>query len=189
MTDETRTQEILAHTVKLFASILMNTAFIIILISGNLNLFFAGQSNQVTRGLASTSILSGDIADFTATWYMEVGTAIVSVMFINAFALNSKVFQDFFKVKAIRWLDRGFTCDMTRTGQRLQVQLEAMYTGPQMMLEERYGASDCLLTPLHRRARLPCPCLLLLLYYSEGVLDCYLFSCSRLARCSCLSPA
>ncbi len=137
---ETRTQEILAHTIKLFVAILMNTAFIIILISGNMNLFLAGEINDFTRVLDRTAILSGTISDFTSEWYLAVGTAILSVMFINAFALNSKVFQDFFKVKATRWLDRGFTCDMTRTSQKLQVQLEAMYTGPQMLLEERYAA-------------------------------------------------
>ena len=132
---ETRTQKILALTLKLFGAILANTAFIIILISGNLNLFFAGESTAVTRGLDSTAILSGSIADFTSEWYLEVGTAILTVMFINVFALNSKVFQDFVKVKAVRWLDRGFTCDMTRTSQKLQVQLETLYTGPEILLE------------------------------------------------------
>ena len=58
-------------------------------------------------------------------------------MWINVYALNMPVLQDSVKIRLMRCLDRGCTLDMKRTNQKLQVQLEAMYTGPRMLLEER----------------------------------------------------
>jgi hypothetical protein len=137
---ETRTEEILAHTIKLFGSMLMNTAFIVVLIAGNLTVFLGGKNDSTTRTLSAANLMSGDIGDLNSEWYLEVGTAIVVTMYINIFALNTKVIQDSVKMKLMRCLDRGCTFDMTRTNQKLQVQLETLYTGPQLLLEERYAA-------------------------------------------------
>jgi hypothetical protein len=137
---ETLTEEILAHTIKLFGSMLMNTAFIVVLIAGNVNLFTGGKKNAVTTGLADAALLSGGIADFSTTWYLEVGTAIVITMWINIYVLNVAVVQDSVKIKLLRCLDRGCSFDMARTNQKLQVHLETMYTGPDLLLEVRYSS-------------------------------------------------
>jgi hypothetical protein len=56
---ETRTEEVLAHTVKLFGSMLMNTAMIVVLISGNLALFTNGRQHESLSHLERANILSG----------------------------------------------------------------------------------------------------------------------------------
>jgi hypothetical protein len=137
---ETRTREILSLALKLFGAMLVNTALLTVLITGNLNLFFGGVVNPATRTLSSMALLAGNIGDFTPKWYSEVGAAIGATLLINAFALNATSFVAAAKIQLFRCLDRGCTLDMTRTKQKLQVQLETLYTGPAVKLEERYAA-------------------------------------------------
>jgi hypothetical protein len=137
---ETQTQMKLAHTVKLFGSMLMNTAFIVLLISGNMALFTQGSLSLLTRGLDFAAVLSGTVSDLTSEWYLNVGVAIVTTMLINVIALNTAVVKNLVVIKLLRCLDRGISFDMRRTTKKLQVQLEALYTGPELQLEERYAA-------------------------------------------------
>ena len=137
---ETHTHEILSLALKLFVAMLVNTAMLVVLIAGNLNLFTNGRENHVTRLLREGAIFSGARSDFTWKWYLEVGTAVTVTMFINVFALNASSFSAAVQTKLLRCVDRGCSVDMSITGQKLQVQLENMYTGPKMMLEERYAA-------------------------------------------------
>jgi len=123
---ETRTQEILSITLKLFGAVLINTAFLIVLLAGNLDVFTGGKQGYVTRGLSMAALFQGHIGDFKPEWYHEVRTAIAATMFINVYALNSASFQAFVKIKLARCLDRGCTRDMSRTGKKVQVQLETL---------------------------------------------------------------
>jgi hypothetical protein len=69
---ETITEEKLAHTIKLFGSMFLNTAFIVLLILGNINLFTGGSSSSSLQGLSITNLMSGSIADLNSKWYLEV---------------------------------------------------------------------------------------------------------------------
>jgi len=137
---ETRTQEILSLALKLFFAMLVNTALLIVLISGNLNILFRGANNVATRALDALALFQGSISDFTPEWYLSVGCSITVLMFTQAFTLNSAPATAWVQVHLMRCLDRGCTFDMTRTRQKLQVQLETLYTGPVQKLEERYAA-------------------------------------------------
>jgi hypothetical protein len=46
----------------------MNTAFVYVLIQGNLRVVTGGRSGTVSRVLDSTSMLSGGLADVTSDW-------------------------------------------------------------------------------------------------------------------------
>jgi hypothetical protein len=137
---ETHTEEIFSLAMKLFAAMLINTAFLVVLISGNISIFTADAQNAVSFDLERARLFSGTIADFDSTWYRLVGSGIASTMVINIAALNAPALVAWAQTKIIRCLDRGCTLDMTRTKQKMQISLEALYTGPQMMLEERYSA-------------------------------------------------
>ena len=57
---------------QLFGSMLMNTAFIVILIAGNLDFFTNGRSGPEKRALSAAQLMSGTISDLTADWYLQV---------------------------------------------------------------------------------------------------------------------
>ena len=137
---ETLTEKILAHCLKLFGAMFMNTAIIVILISGNLDYFTGGEQGEVSRRLWEVGIFSGDIADFDAQWYLHVGSAICLTVYANTIAVNFKVIKDYGKTLLIRFADRGYSSDYSRTSSKLQTELEALYTGPLMNLEERYAS-------------------------------------------------
>ena len=151
---ETHTQEILSLALKLFVAMLVNTALLVVLIAGNLNLFTNGRESTFTQWLEQGRIFSGarDVSyayilkliysnsmlaslaqqDFTWKWYLDVGTAIAITMFINVFALNASSFSAAIQTKLFRCVDRGCSFDFTRTSTKLQVELEKMYTGPKV---------------------------------------------------------
>lgn len=99
-----------------------------------------GQQGPGVRALDNVSLLSGSIDDFTSQWYLEVGSAITVTMAVNVWTLNIPVAKAFVKAKLARCLDRSCTLNMGLTKQKLQVQLENLYTGPQFLLEERYAS-------------------------------------------------
>jgi hypothetical protein len=137
---ETITEKLLAHTLKLFGALLMTAAFVMVLIAGNVDMFTSGKSGPATRNLSEAQLLSGTIQDFTSQWYLEVGTAIIIVMYANITALNTGVISAMASVKLTRCLDRGCSNNMHISNQKLQSQLETMYTGPMIKLHERYAA-------------------------------------------------
>jgi hypothetical protein len=77
---ETHTEEILSLAMKLFAAMLVNTAFLIVLISGNINLVTAGAKGLLSRILDQVHLFSGNIDDFDSDWYRLVGAAIATTM-------------------------------------------------------------------------------------------------------------
>ena len=53
---------------------LMNTAFVFVLIAGNLDVVTGGRRGNLSRLLDTTNLMSGTISDFTSEWYLQVNT-------------------------------------------------------------------------------------------------------------------
>jgi hypothetical protein len=77
---ETHTEEVLSLAMKLFAAMLVNTAFLIVIISGNINLVTAGAQGLLSRTLNQLHLFSGNIDDFNSDWYRLVGASIATTM-------------------------------------------------------------------------------------------------------------
>jgi hypothetical protein len=137
---ETETEQILAHCLKLFGTMMMNTGFLVLLISGNLDYFTGGKQGYLKRVLLFSNLLSGSLSDLDMNWYLTVGSSICYTMIINTYTVNTKILKDYARIGLMRCLDRGCTFDASRTKAKIQVQLETLYTGPKMQLQERYAS-------------------------------------------------
>jgi hypothetical protein len=73
-----RSQEASAVVGKVFVAQFLNTALIVLLISGRL------PGGKLSLGLESWGILNGDFVDFDRRWYYEVGAAISLTMVVNS---------------------------------------------------------------------------------------------------------
>lgn len=137
---ETETEQILAHCIKLFGTMMMNTGLLVLLISGNLDYFTGGKQGLLKRVLSFSNLMSGSLSELDMNWYLTVGSSICYTMIINTYTVNTKIVKDYVQINLTRCLDRGCTFDMSRTKAKIQLQLENLYTGPKMQLQERYAS-------------------------------------------------
>ena len=137
---ETETEQILAHCIKLFGTMMMNTGLLVLLISGNLDYFTGGKQGVLKRVLSFSNLMSGSLSELDMNWYLTVGSSICYTMIINTYTVNTKILKDYVQIGLTRCLDRGCTLDMSRTKAKIQIQLENLYSGPKMQLQERYAS-------------------------------------------------
>jgi hypothetical protein len=83
-------------------------------------------------------ILTGGFDDFNIDWYTAVGSTICLTSFINiVMPISNFAFVGLAWFKRCR--DRGFFIDEHRTKQVLQSRYEDLYTGPYMLMADRYS--------------------------------------------------
>lgn len=84
-------------------------------------------------------LFSGKYPDFTVDWYRVVGTTISFTMLINIVSPHAGALIGMFTTSIFRSLDQSCCCNPKRTKQRLQEDYEALYTGPEFLIEIRYS--------------------------------------------------
>ena len=84
-------------------------------------------------------ILSGKYTDFTVEWYNNVGVTVMLTMFVNIFTPHIGGIIAYLKNGFFRCLDRNCRKDMRKTKQVMQEEYEALYLGPEFMIEIRYS--------------------------------------------------
>lgn len=121
-----KTSELLSRAFKMFVLQFLNTAAIVVFINARIDTGFE-------------PLRRGEFSDFSEQWYVAVGTSIVLTMALNI------VLPHLFPV--VLWLitkyrkcsDRSCGCDEHRTKCITQRQLNRLYMGPKMFLDERYA--------------------------------------------------
>lgn len=83
-------------------------------------------------------ILSGEYSDFSIDWYSTVGSTICLTCFINI-VMPLTNFGFLFLAWAKRCYDMSCGFDESRTKQVLQSKYEDLYTGPYMLMADRYA--------------------------------------------------
>jgi hypothetical protein len=138
---ESETRRIVSLTVKLFVALLVNTALITLLIRGNLS-ELTGGSTFVDSLLRNIQVLQGSHGDFGTDWYLSVGSAIVLTMFLSIFTPQMTKLGYYAMSTFQQFWDRG--CRPARvhyiTQKAAQHDLEELYLGPQVELEELYAS-------------------------------------------------
>jgi hypothetical protein len=136
---DTETNRIVSLTLKLFAALLVNTCIITILIKGNPNSVSTGSPADVI--FRQFGILEGTHGDFSAAWYMEVGTALCTTMAISIFSPQATKIAQMFTSWLAQCQDRG--CRTIKhssiTHRATQHDLEELYLGPEIELERMYA--------------------------------------------------
>lgn len=84
-------------------------------------------------------VFAGRFDDFTVQWYQNVGATLSLTMFINIFTPHIGGMIAMFNNYLKRLIDRGCSKDMRKTKQVMQEDYEAMYMGPDFLLEVRYS--------------------------------------------------
>jgi hypothetical protein len=84
-------------------------------------------------------VFAGRFSDFSVEWYKNVGATIALTMFINVFTPHIGGFIAILKNNMLRLLDRKCKKDPRVTKQVMQEDYEAIYMGPEFLLEVRYS--------------------------------------------------
>lgn len=118
----------------IFLSQYINTA-IIVLLAQNSFLWPEEQRASLDKSL----ILVGVFDEFNAQWYLRIGTALIfaqgaMLVFPHIFTIMQSM-----GLCCVRLLDRRCTCNTKNTSKIIQSEYENLYTGPDFILEVRYG--------------------------------------------------
>ena len=133
MNKSTETGRMRMRTEYMFVTSFVNTAVLMILINGDF-------SAQGFFGSAFGVVYSGNISDFNRRWWNKVGNALVVSMIFNAFFPYLK-FAFFFTLNnIIRWIDRGFQADRTKTKKTSIYSYVDLYSGEQFDFAEKYSS-------------------------------------------------
>ena len=131
-------------TIKLFLASFVNTAFLTLLINGNIWPFMGANAElegdaSVLENLNSFGLMNGQFTDFGEKWYEEIGVPICITMIINMISPHIFVLLEFVMKGYSQCVDRSYSSDHTLTKQVTQHDLENMYTGPEFNLYLRYA--------------------------------------------------
>lgn len=139
----TKTGRILSLTLKLFGAQYINTAMLSLIINGDLSRagasdFIIGYSEWISFG-----IFTGSITDFDTKWYFTVGASLLFTMFMFTIGKSFGIFMAVVVEKMGRHLDRlnfwSCTCKKEHTHKELQSDLNELYMGPEMPIEDMYA--------------------------------------------------
>ena len=121
-----RGDEILSRAMKVFSLAVLNTGVLLILVNSYLD--------------SRLSIFRmGSYRDFTTAWYEDVGFALALTMILNIFVDHGSVVTKMVRRSLRRCYDRRGTLNSRITRMITQTQLNKLYEGPTMMLDERYA--------------------------------------------------
>ena len=124
-------------TLKLFLSTFINTAVLILLISGNLEYFNQG---YVKFGPGKNmKFLDGNYKDISESWYRNVGMSITTTLFSNIFVAPATNLVPYFMMGLKRFMDRGCHCHAKITKKVTQAELNNLYWGAPFILNKRYA--------------------------------------------------
>ena len=184
----TYSAEITSTVNKQFIGTFLNTAIIIIVISGSLRGILPGSSQRdvedITVGVQGRPLFfGGTIQDMNSSWFKTVGVALVATLFSQSFIAPASNTSEYVTTKLKRWYDRGFSFRTTVTlkdpatgklyknptaeqkghvsHQVTQAALNKMYMGGEFKLSKRYAQQLALVFSL--------------LLYSAGMPILYLF--------------
>lgn len=119
--------ELQSRTIKIFIAQFLNTAVILLVV------------NTRFSQLPIVEFLNGVYNDFIPEWYFNVGTTLLITMFINMFSLPIINFIFLALKKCIQCCDRRCKSDRSITKKKEQSKYEALYTGPEFLIEIRYA--------------------------------------------------
>lgn len=113
---------------KMFIIQFVNTGVVIFLVNAQLGI-----------SISNFPVFAGQYKEFTVEWYRMIGSTICFTMIVNTVTphVANGVFIIIQALK--RFLDRGCTCDKSRTKQLLQEDYEEMNLGSEFLLEFRYS--------------------------------------------------
>ncbi len=121
-----KTSELLSRAFKMFVLQFLNTAAIVVFINARIDTSFE-------------PLRRGEFSDFSEQWYVAVGTSIVLTMALNIVLPHLFPLVLWLGTKYRRCADRSCGCDVHRTKCITQRQLNRLYMGPKMFLDERYA--------------------------------------------------
>ncbi|KAL8005362.1 putative anoctamin, 10TM putative phosphate transporter, cytosolic domain-containing protein [Plasmopara halstedii] len=143
----TESSLVVSRVRKVFLAQFCNTALLMLVINANADYFLKPSANPQTGSTAEDfsfgmlKFLDGEYSDFSASWYNDVGAALMLTMIINSFSSHFYVLADSIFLKARRFIDRGYSFDHSLTKQDIQRDLETLYRGPKFDLASRYAQS------------------------------------------------
>ena len=121
-----KTSELLSRAFKMFVLQFLNTAAIVVFINARIDTGFE-------------PLRRGEFSDFSEQWYVAVGTSIVLTMALNIVLPHLFPVVLWLLTKYRKCSDRGCGCDVHQTKCITQRQLNRLYMGPKMFLDERYA--------------------------------------------------
>lgn len=125
---ETKTEEVISNTIKMFVTQLVNSAILLLIVNSNIGFIPSW-----------FPFFGGDYNDFANTWYLDVGATILFMMLLSIFTPHFANFCFHLLNWAKRCYDRGCRNDPRRTRKVFQVDYETLYMGPVYLLEYRYS--------------------------------------------------
>jgi len=87
----------------------------------------------------SISFWQGSYSDTIPLWFANVGSTILSTMFINMLTVPSAVFSSMILKKISQWYDRKFSSNMRITRKKTQEAYEKVYTSAEFVIDSRYS--------------------------------------------------
>jgi len=135
------TGRIMSMMIKLFIAQYINTAFLSLIIAGDIskaggtNIRFSTPSDYVTFG-----IFTGTIQDYDVTWYATVGSSILFTMFMFTIGNQPTVLIDLVMKEFTRLWDRRWKFHPSVTHVDTQEALNKLYVGPEIEMNMKYAA-------------------------------------------------
>jgi len=121
-----RTAELVSSSIKLWGIMFLNTAALVVLINARIQTSFI-------------FLRQGEHEDFDADWYTSVGLSITITMALNVFVPHLTPLLDIMFITYSRCRDRSCSCDPKLTHTLSQSELNQLWMGPQMLLDERFA--------------------------------------------------
>jgi len=117
-------KQLAQRVIKTFVAQFLNTGILILLINAKVE---------------KISFWQGKFKDLSPLWYENVGSTLLSTMFINIFTVPTikAIFVLFNKIR--RLCDRGCTSDERKTKKKTQPEYEKLYAGPEFIIDFRYS--------------------------------------------------
>jgi hypothetical protein len=125
--NHTITDEEQGLAMKMFLAQFMNTSIIILIINAD----FSSVAYIQEHASLKTAFI-GEYSDFTERWYRDVGLAMTSTLLTNSIAPHATVLA--------KWPTELVKQRLLAGGCVTQKALNTLFTGPEYLLSERYGA-------------------------------------------------
>jgi hypothetical protein len=122
-----KTHEITSVTLKVFLATFVNTAFLTLLINGNLEGIQGSESKSTAEDQSITKeygLLGGTYDDFGEAWYENIGVPIILTMIINMISPHATTIIQWRMKRFFQWRDRAYSKNTEITNQVTQDELE-----------------------------------------------------------------
>nr|BAK01125.1 predicted protein [Hordeum vulgare subsp. vulgare] len=120
----TLNNQLATRVIKTFAAQFLNTGLLLLLINAKLDGF---------------SLWQGQFRDLSPLWYVNVGSTLLSTMFINVFTVPTVKITAVIFNRIARCYDRGCKADPKMTKKKTQAKYENLYSGPEFIVDFRYS--------------------------------------------------